>query len=122
MYFRKIEWHSIFRKSFHTFRHMFTSYPKSKLNILLLENIDQEAVAVFRQHGYENITLLKSSLSEEELVSRIGHVHILGIRSKTQITANVVEAAKKLLGIGCFCIGTNQVDMFIGCAQRHSGV
>ena len=88
-----------------------TSYPKSKLNILLLENINPEAIAVFKQNGYKNITLLKSSIAEEELISRIADVHILGIRSKTQVTGKVLDAANKLLGIGCFCIGTNQVDM-----------
>ena len=89
---------------------MITSYPKSKLNILLLENINPGAVAVFKQHGYEHITHLKTALSEEELIDRIGDVHILAIRSKTQVTAKVLDAAKRLLGIGCFCIGTNQVD------------
>ena len=90
---------------------MSTSYPKSKLNILLLENINAEAVQVFRQNGYEQITHLNTSLTEEELMSRIADVHILGIRSRTQVTGKVLEAAKKLLGIGCFCIGTNQVAM-----------
>ena len=90
---------------------MSTSYPKSKLKVLLLENISDEAVQEFRQNGYENITHLKTALTEEELVSRIGNVHILGIRSKTQVTAKVLEAAKKLLAVGCFCIGTDQVDM-----------
>jgi len=90
---------------------MSTSYPKGKLNILLLENINEEAVNVFKQNGYNNITILKSSLSEDELVNRIGDVHILGIRSKTQVTRKILDAANKLLGIGCFCIGTNQVDI-----------
>lgn len=88
-----------------------TSYPKNKMNILLLENINPGAIQVFKQNGYEKITALKSALSEDELISRIGKVHILGIRSKTQITAKVLEAADKLLGIGAFCIGTNQVDI-----------
>jgi D-3-phosphoglycerate dehydrogenase len=88
-----------------------TSYPKSKLNILLLENVNTEAVAVFRHYGYSSITHLKASLTEDELLSKIADVHILGIRSKTQITAPVLDAAKKLLAIGCFCIGTNQVDL-----------
>ena len=90
---------------------MSTSYPKSKLKVLLLENISDEAVQEFRQNGYENITHLKTALTEEELISRIGNVQILGIRSKTQVTAKVLEAAKKLLAVGCFCIGTDQVDM-----------
>ena len=88
-----------------------TSYPKSKLKVLLLENVSDEAVQEFRQNGYENITHLKTALTEEELVSRIGNVHILGIRSKTNVTARVLEAAEKLLAVGCFCIGTDQVDM-----------
>ncbi|MCF8450326.1 MAG: phosphoglycerate dehydrogenase [Taibaiella sp.] len=90
---------------------MTTSYPKSKLNVLLLENISDEAVQEFVQNGYENITHLRHALTEEELISRIGNVHILGIRSKTLVTAPVLEAAKKLLAVGCFCIGTDQVDM-----------
>jgi D-3-phosphoglycerate dehydrogenase len=96
---------------------MATSYPRNKLNILLLENINTEAVQVFRQHGYEKITLLKTALSEDELIGRIGNVHLLGIRSKTQLTARVLAAAPKLLAAGAFCIGTNQVDM--GAAMRH---
>jgi D-3-phosphoglycerate dehydrogenase len=88
-----------------------TSYPKSKLNILLLENVNPDAVEVFRQHGYINVTHLKSSLTEDELISRIADVHILGIRSKTQVTPAVLNAAKRLLAIGCFCIGINQVDI-----------
>ena len=98
---------------------MSTSYPKSKLNVLLLENISDEAVQEFRQKGYENITHLKTALTEEELVSRIGNVHILGIRSKTNVTAKVLEVAKKLLAVGCFCIGTDQVDMM---AAMRKGV
>ena len=89
---------------------MITSYPKSKIKILLLENISPGAVGVFKQHGYEHITYVKSSLDEAELIEKIRDVHILGIRSKTQVTAKVLDAAKKLLGIGCFCIGTDQVD------------
>ena len=89
---------------------MITSYPKSKLKILLLENINDGAVEVFKQHGYEHVTSLKSSLSEAELIEQMGGIHILGIRSKTQITEKVFDAAKKLLAVGCYCIGTNQVD------------
>jgi D-3-phosphoglycerate dehydrogenase len=89
---------------------MITSYPKSKFKILLLENISPGAVGIFKQHGYEHITYVKSSLSETELIEKIADVHILGIRSKTQVTAKVLDAANKLLAIGCFCIGTDQVD------------
>jgi D-3-phosphoglycerate dehydrogenase / 2-oxoglutarate reductase len=87
------------------------SCPKSRLNILLLENVNPGAVQVFKQHGYSNIVHLKSSLTEDELLEKIGDVHLLGIRSKTQVTAKVLEAARKLLAVGCFCIGTDQVDM-----------
>jgi len=89
---------------------MITSYPKSKMHILLLESINPGAVEVFKQNGYEHITYLKSSLSEEDLIEQVGTVHILAIRSKTHVTAKVLAAAKKLLAVGCFCIGTNQVD------------
>jgi len=88
-----------------------TSFPKNKINILLLENINPGAIQAFKEHGYERITALKGALTEEELLARIDQVHILGIRSKTQVTARVLEAAEKLLAVGCFCIGTNQVDL-----------
>lgn len=90
---------------------MATSYPKSKMNILLLENVNPGAVKVFKQHGYTNIVQQKGSLTEEELVKQVADVHMLGIRSKTQVTAKVLEAGKKLLAVGCFCIGTDQVDL-----------
>lgn len=89
---------------------MNVSYPKEKINILLLENISADAVAAFNQEGYTSVQTVKGALSEQELIERIGDVHILGIRSKTQITEAVLNAAPKLLSIGCFCIGTNQVD------------
>lgn len=88
-----------------------TSYPKEKINILFLENISDKAVQQFQQNGYVNIKRLKSALSETELVKEIKDVHLLGIRSKTQITAKVLEAGKKLQAIGCFCIGVNQVNL-----------
>lgn len=88
-----------------------TSYPKEKINILLLENISDAAVAEFKEAGYINTRKLTGALSEQELIKEVKEAHLLGIRSKTQITANVLAAAKKLQGIGCFCIGTNQVDL-----------
>ena len=88
-----------------------TSYPKEKIKVLLLEGISRSAEDEFRQAGYTNITSLPKALDEKELIKAIKDVHILGIRSKTTITKKVIEAADKLLGIGCFCIGTNQVDM-----------
>jgi len=88
-----------------------TSYPKEKIRILFLENISEKAVAQFQQNGYLNIKRVKGALSEEELIREIKDVHLLGIRSKTHITGKVLEAAKKLQAIGCFCIGVNQVDL-----------
>jgi D-3-phosphoglycerate dehydrogenase len=88
-----------------------TSYPKEKIRILFLENISDSAVKNFRQQGYVQVDKITRALSEEELINEIKDVHILGIRSKTQITRNILDAAKKLQAIGCFCIGVNQVDL-----------
>src|SRR6188768_769732 len=88
-----------------------TSYPKDKIRILLLENISDTAIKHFRQHDYTKVDKINKALSEEELIKEIKDVHILGIRSKTQITKNILDAAKKLQAIGCFCIGVNQVDL-----------
>jgi D-3-phosphoglycerate dehydrogenase len=88
-----------------------TSYPKEKVNILFLENISDLAVKHFRDAGYASVKKIGGALSEEELIKAVKDVHLLGIRSKTQITARVLEAARKLQAIGCFCIGVNQVDL-----------
>jgi D-3-phosphoglycerate dehydrogenase len=88
-----------------------TSYPKNKIRILFLENISDVAVKNFKQYGYVQTEKITKALTEEELIDAIKDVHILGIRSKTQITKNVLNAAKKLQAIGCFCIGVNQVDL-----------
>ena len=88
-----------------------TSYPKEKINILFLENISDKAVAHFKQNGYINVRKLSGALSEEELIKQLKNVHLLGIRSKTQISKKVLESAPKLQAIGCFCIGVNQVDL-----------
>lgn len=96
-----------------------TSYPKEKINILLLENISDTAVRLFQDNGYVNIKRLHGALSEDELVKAVKDVHLLGIRSKTRVTARVLDAAKKLQAIGCFCIGVNQVDL---AAATRSGV
>lgn len=87
-----------------------TSYPKEKIKILLLENIHVGAKELLAAQGF-SVELLKPSLSESELIAAIADVHVLGIRSKTHVTAKVVEAGRRLLAIGCFCIGTNQVDL-----------
>ena len=88
-----------------------TSYPKEKINILFLENISDAAVSLFKSSGYASVRKLGGALSEEELIKEIKDVHLLGIRSKTKITPAVLDAAKKLQAIGCFCIGVNQVDL-----------
>lgn len=88
-----------------------TSYPKEKIRILFLENISDTAVANFKKAGYPQVEKITKALTEEELIQEVKDVHILGIRSKTQVTEKVLEAAKKLQAIGCFCIGVNQVDL-----------
>lgn len=87
------------------------SLQKDKIKILLLEGLHQSAVDTFTSAGYTNIESIKTSLSEEELCEKIKDVHFIGIRSRTNLNANVIAAAEKLVGIGCFCIGTNQVDL-----------
>ncbi|MCE2832997.1 MAG: phosphoglycerate dehydrogenase [Chitinophagaceae bacterium] len=88
-----------------------TSYPKEKIRILLLENISDAAVRQLKDAGYADIRRVSGALGEEELIGEIGDVHLLGIRSKTQVTAHVLAHARKLQAIGCFCIGVNQVDL-----------
>ena len=88
-----------------------TSYPKEKINILFLENISDVAVQHFKASGYANVKKINGALSEAELMAAIKDVHLLGIRSKTQITKKILDAAQKLQAIGCFCIGVNQVDL-----------
>ncbi|MBN8877440.1 MAG: phosphoglycerate dehydrogenase [Sphingobacteriales bacterium] len=94
-----------------------TSYPKEKIRILFLENISDLAVKNFQQQGYTKVEKITKALTEEELIKEIKDVHILGIRSKTQITQKVLDAAQKLQAIGCFCIGVNQVNL--DAATRH---
>jgi D-3-phosphoglycerate dehydrogenase len=88
-----------------------TSYPKERISILFLENISEKAVDQFRRNGYVNVRRLSGALSEQELIKEIKDVHILGIRSKTHISAKALAAASKLQAIGCFCIGVNQIDL-----------
>lgn len=88
-----------------------TSYPKDRINILFLENISDTAVKQFNRNGYVKVRKLSGALSEDELIKEIKDVHLLGIRSKTHISAKVLAAAPKLQAIGCFCIGVNQVDL-----------
>ena len=88
-----------------------TSYPRNKIKILLLENISDAAVGELRASGYADVIKINGALSEAELIKAVKGVHLIGIRSKTQITKGVIDAADKLLAIGCFCIGVNQVDL-----------
>ncbi len=88
-----------------------TSLNKDKIRIVLLEGIHQSAVETLQSAGYTNIETLATALPEDELIEKIRDAHFIGIRSRTQVTAKVVAAAKKLTAIGCFCIGTNQVDL-----------
>ncbi|MDO9318128.1 MAG: phosphoglycerate dehydrogenase [Gammaproteobacteria bacterium] len=88
-----------------------TSLEKSKIKFLLLEGLHQSAVDTLHNAGYTNIEYLKTSLSEEKLIEKIRDVHFIGIRSRTQLTSAVFAAAEKLQAVGCFCIGTNQVDL-----------
>lgn len=87
-----------------------TSYPKQDIRILLLEGVSQTAVETFRAAGYQQIEQHAKSLPEDELRRRIADAHFVGIRSRTQLTAEVLAQARRLLAVGCFCIGTNQVD------------
>ncbi|GAA4754198.1 phosphoglycerate dehydrogenase [Flavisolibacter ginsenosidimutans] len=88
-----------------------TSYPKEKIKILLLENISDKAVKNFTRNGYTQVEKLTKALPEDELIEAVKNAHLIGIRSKTKITPRVLEAAKKLQAIGCFCIGVNQVNL-----------
>ena len=87
------------------------AFPKDNIKILLLEGVDLGAVQLFKKSGYTNIEYIKTALPEEELLKKIEDVQFLGIRSRTQVNKAVLDAGKKLLGVGCFCIGTNQVDL-----------
>jgi D-3-phosphoglycerate dehydrogenase len=87
-----------------------TSFPKDQIKVLLLENIHPSANALFLSEGF-HLETARGALGEAELVERLADVHVLGIRSKTRVTDAVLAAGKRLLSVGCFCIGTNQVDL-----------
>ena len=87
-----------------------TSFPKNKIRVLLLENVHSSAHSLVEDQGFQ-LEICKGALSEDELVERIRDVHILGIRSKTQVTPRVLAEARRLLSVGAFCIGTNQIDL-----------
>jgi D-3-phosphoglycerate dehydrogenase len=92
------------------------SYPKNRIKVLLLENVHPDAFQKLSKDGF-SVETVKTSLSEEELIQKIKGVHVLGIRSKTQITKNVLKAADKLMTVSAFCIGTTQIDLE-ACKQR----
>lgn len=87
------------------------NYLKIYHKVLLLENIHEKAVEQFKQFGLTNIVHFKKALPEKELIQQLKDTTILGIRSKTTLSAEILKQAKKLIAVGCFCIGTNQVDM-----------
>ncbi|AWM81522.1 phosphoglycerate dehydrogenase [Gammaproteobacteria bacterium ESL0073] len=94
-----------------------TSLDKSKIKFLLLEGIHQSAIDTLKAAGYENIEAISGSIPEEELKQKIADAHFIGIRSRTHLTAEVFDCAKKLIAVGCFCIGTNQVDLQAACER-----
>ena len=93
-----------------------TSYPKSRIKALILENIHPQASSIFEGEGYQ-IETIGRALTEDELCEKIKDVHIIGIRSKTHITRKVLEHANRLWVVGAFCIGTNQIDLE-ACAEH----
>ena len=90
---------------------METSIPKSKIKVLLLESIDASAIDAFTADGYTAVERHAKALTEPELIAAIRGAHLLGIRSRTQLSKRVLDHADKLIAIGCFCIGTDQVDV-----------
>ncbi|WP_320826476.1 phosphoglycerate dehydrogenase [Reinekea sp.] len=98
-----------------------TSLDKSKIRILLLEGVHQSALDTLARAGYTNIDYVKGSLPEAELLERVKDVHFIGIRSRTQLTEAVFAAAERLVAVGCFCIGTNQVNL-VAASERGIAV
>lgn len=88
-----------------------TSLDKGKIKFLLLEGVHQSAITTLKNAGYTNIDYHRQALPEAELRKHIRQAHFIGIRSRTQLTADLFAEAEKLIGVGCFCIGTNQVDL-----------
>jgi D-3-phosphoglycerate dehydrogenase len=95
-----------------------TSFPKSEIKILLLENVHAVAAEALRSEGFQ-VETVKGALPEDELAQRVRDVHVLGIRSKTQVTPKVLDSARRMLSVGAFCIGTNQIALS---HASHTGV
>ena len=96
------------------------SYPKNRIKVLLLENVHPKAEKILKEEGYQ-VEIHAGGMDEEELAERIKDVSILGIRSKTQVTSKIIENARRLLAVGAFCIGTNQIDLE-ACLKRGIAV
>ena len=96
-----------------------TSTDKARIKFLLLEGVHPSAIKILTAAGYTNIESLSGALPDDELKAKIADVHFVGIRSRTQLTADVFAHAHKLVAAGCFCIGTNQVDLN---AARERGI
>lgn len=95
------------------------SLAKEKIKVLLLEGLHENAPNYFAEHGFSNVECYKKSLEKDELIEKIKDVHLIGIRSRTNLTSEVLAQAKKLVAIGCYSIGTNQVDLN---AARQLGI
>jgi len=95
------------------------SFPREEISVVLFEGIAPSAVEAFQAAGYERIQRLDVALTGDDLVETIRDAHIVGIRSRTQLDAAALQAARRLVAVGCFCIGTNQVDT---AAARRRGV
>ncbi len=95
------------------------SLPRDRISVLLLEGISQTAADYFLSSGYTNLVHLPKALDDSDLKSHIADAHIIGIRSRTQLTEEIFESAKKLIAVGCFSVGTNQVDLD---AARRRGI
>ncbi|KAL9108955.1 MAG: hypothetical protein Q9227_006351 [Pyrenula ochraceoflavens] len=111
---------SLTRKQTTTHDKQLKPFREEDIKILLLENVNQTGKDILNEQGYQ-VEALKTSLPEDQLIEKIRDVHVLGIRSKTQLNSRVLGAAKNLIAIGCFCIGTNQVDLQYA-AQRGIAV
>jgi D-3-phosphoglycerate dehydrogenase len=93
------------------------SLSKDRIRVLLLEGVNESAVELVRAAGYTNLTALKTALDADALREALKGVHLLGIRSRTRLTAGIIEAADRLIAVGCFSVGTNQVD--VGAARQR---
>ena len=96
-----------------------TSFPKDEMKVVLLEGIHQDAIDYFKRAGYNNLEIHSKALEGEALIDALKDAHIVGIRSRTQLTEEVLNKAPRLMSIGCFCIGTNQVDLE---AAKHRAI